>query len=83
LNMPQPVVDIYRRNLQRAYIQGIKPRVLGDSATQTELRPIALGALRTLIAQINTALPKVKDNDTALHLRDCRTEIDRILNPKI
>ena len=83
LNMLQPVVDIYRRNLQRAYIQGIKPRVLGDSATQTELRPIALGALRTLIAQINTALPKVKDNDTALHLRDCRTEIDRILNPKI
>jgi hypothetical protein len=82
LNAPQPTVDLYRRNLQRYYLSLMKAELVGDTATQTELRPLARGALRDLARAIDGAVVRVKDRDTALHLRDCRTTIDRILNPK-
>ena len=81
LILPQPKVDLYRRNLQRAYIQLAKPKVLGDAASQTDLKPILLGALRDLLKTIDRTIPKVTDSVTRLHLQDSRTEIDRILNP--
>ena len=82
LGTPLPAIDPYRRNLQRNYLQAMKPRVLGVTASQTDLKPLVLGALRDLAKAIDTALPKVKDAVTESHLRDCRTEISRILNPK-
>lgn len=82
LNQPNPTVDLYRRNLQRAYIQTVKSRVTGDSAAQNELKPILLGALRDLAATIDKVAPKTTDKNTKLHLQDSRAEIERILNPK-
>jgi hypothetical protein len=82
LNLPHPVMDLYRRNLQRAYLDTFKPVLVGETTTETELRPVARGALRDLAHSINLALPKVTDHETLLHLQDCRTQIDRILNPK-
>jgi len=82
LNMPHPAAGLYRRNLQRAYLETMKPVLATDTAAGTELRPIARGALKELMHAINVALPKVVDRETLLHLQDCNTQIDRILNPK-
>ncbi|HLJ54544.1 MAG TPA: zinc-dependent metalloprotease [Chthonomonadaceae bacterium] len=82
LSAPHPVMDLYRRNLQRAYLETMKPVLASDTTTGTELRPIARGALKELMHSINVALPRVTDHETMLHLQDCSTQIDRILNPK-
>lgn len=82
LDAPTPTVDIYRRNLQRSYLQVLKPRLNGDNATQTELRPVAEAALRALQPKVNIALARAKDPATLMHLRDCKTAIENILNPK-
>jgi len=81
LNMPHPAADLYRRNLQRAFLDAFKPYLVGET-TVNELRPIARGSLEDLAHQINIALPKTVDRETKLHLLDCRTMIDRILHPK-
>lgn len=80
---PAPVIDLYRRNLQRSYLQLLKPRLVGDGESQSDFRPIVRGALVRLLKKIDLALPKTKDAVTALHLQDSRKELDRILNPKI
>src|SRR5262249_14347722 len=74
LTQPNPVVDLYRQNLQRAYLSTMKGRLSGDGASQTTLRPIGTGALKDLAHQIDQALPKVKDRLTALHLQACRKD---------
>ena len=82
LDASAPAVDIYRRNLQRGYLQVLKPRLSTDMAAQTGLRPIVSTSLRALEAKLNVALGKTKDPTTAMHLRDCKNEIENILNPK-
>ena len=82
LGMAHPAMDLYRRNLQRAYLETLKPVLASDNTVGTELRPIARGALKDLGRSINAALPKVTDRETLLHLQDCSTQIERILNPK-
>lgn len=82
LNQPKPIVDLYRRNLQRAYLETYKGRLVGDGATQTDLRPLGTGALKRLAVTIDKAIPRSGDPVTALHLQDCRKQIERILNPK-
>lgn len=74
-------IDEYRRNLQRAYLEVYRGKLVGDAATTTELRGVAVWALKGLAATIDRALPKVKDKLSILHLQDCRREIDRILDP--
>ncbi|MDX1933171.1 MAG: zinc-dependent metalloprotease [Capsulimonadales bacterium] len=82
LNLTNPRVDAYRRNLQRAYLQTMRPRLVGDGASQSEFRPLASAALRGLKKQILLVLPKTTDPLTAEHLRDCQKQIDSILDPK-
>ena len=60
----------------------LKPVLANDATVGTELRPIARGALKDLTHSINLALPRITDRETLLHLQDCHTQIDRILNPK-
>lgn len=83
LNSPRPTVDLFRRNLQRTYLEILRPRLVGEGATQTELRPVGLGALQDLRRLLDRALPKTIDPDTLLHLHDCRNQVERILNPKV
>lgn len=82
LNTPAPTIDLYRRNLQRVYLKSLQPRLAGSSASQSDFRPIAAGSLRALQAKVDVALTRTKDTATLLHLRDCKTQIENILNPK-
>lgn len=82
LTQPRPAIGLYRRNLQRAYLELMRTRLTGDGATQSDLRPLARGALYTLARKIDAALRRTQDAQTALHLQDCRKVIERILNPR-
>ena len=82
LAQPDPQIDMYRRNLQRAYLRYLKPRLVGDGASQTDFRPIAIGSLRDLDKSIAQAIPKAKSPVVALHLQESRKDIQDILNPK-
>lgn len=82
LTAPAPRIELCRRSLQRAYLKTLAPRLVGDSASQSEFRPIATGALRALKLRVYAAIPKSTDKTTLLHLQDCKTQIENILNPK-
>jgi uncharacterized protein DUF4953/uncharacterized protein DUF5117/uncharacterized protein DUF5118 len=48
----------------------------------TDFRAVARAALQSLDVQLAAALPRTQDSMTRVHLRDCRREIELILNPK-
>jgi len=82
LDAPTPAVDIYRRNLQRSYLLALKPRLTSDPVGPSEFRPVVMASLRALQPKVNVALGKAKDPATLVHLRDCKNEIENLLNPK-
>jgi hypothetical protein len=51
------------------------------SMAQSDIRAFARGELTDLRGQIRTALPKVTDRETRLHLNDVLARIELILNP--
>jgi hypothetical protein len=89
------VVDPYRRALQRSYVNAMRARLAPPAAaaapaggggrggaagsTNTDVRGALRAELRTLDAQLRTALAKTSDRATRAHLEDCRTEIASIL----
>ncbi len=87
-------VDVYRRNLQRAFLETVEaelavpaarpgPAVGGaqDQRWNSDVRPVLRGELRGLDREIAAALPRSADRMTRLHLEDVRAEIARLLDP--
>jgi hypothetical protein len=74
LAKPATPINVYRRNLQRAYLDNMDSR-LNSGGGSTEVRALVRGELRALDRQIQTALPAVTDEVTRRHLQDCRDEI--------
>jgi hypothetical protein len=92
-------IDVYRRNLQRAYVETLANRINpppppagppgggggpgGQQAPSytSDARAILRGHLVELDTAIERAIPRAADGMTRLHLRDLRTEIERILDP--
>jgi hypothetical protein len=84
-------VDVYRRNLQRAFLEAANSRLNPSEAALTRANnpapnpahSDARAALRAALQDIDrmaaAALPKAGDAMTRIHLRDVRTEIERIL----
>jgi hypothetical protein len=77
------VVDAYRRNLQRAYIETLADRVNGRTAASDDARAFFRGELKTLDADLKSALAKTSDRPTKLHLEDIRMQIAHALDPAI
>jgi hypothetical protein len=98
LGHSSPRVDVYRRNLQRAYLEAVE-RTLdppppttqqagGPAAAQqprwaNDARPILRGELQELDRLAQQAIGRTADPMTRLHLRDVRLEIERLLNPRL
>lgn len=82
LDAPHPKVSLYDRVTQRAYLDTMDDRLNGSIATKTDLRPLAIGALKSLAKKIDKALPLAADSMTALHLQDARKTVERILTLK-
>ncbi|WP_428232079.1 zinc-dependent metalloprotease [Flavobacterium sp.] len=86
-------VTIYRRNLQRGYIdrmgammtEEIKPAdrsVLYYNVGQSDVRALVRGELTALKSTLLAAKAKPVNTETKYHYEDCIKRIDLILNPK-
>jgi hypothetical protein len=83
LDTPAQPIDIYRRNLQRSYLDVIDQRLNeGAAPPSDEVRSLLKGELRALDKQLATALPMATDEVTKRHLQDSRDEIAKILDPR-
>jgi hypothetical protein len=97
LTQGSPRVDVYRRNLQRAYIEGadrtINPPALPQNAPAqaqaqaaaargSDARALLRGELIELQRAVQSAVSRTGDPMTRLHLRDVNLEIERILDPR-
>jgi hypothetical protein len=91
-------IDVYRRNLQRAYIEEVNDKLnpaplpagvpswylamLGPSAAQMDAQALLRGELVDLQASITAAIPRAADTTTRLHLEDIKDRIKKLLDPK-
>jgi hypothetical protein len=88
-------IDVYRRNLQKLYVEKLtsllNPAPASSSSNQqapaelsklNDAPSIVKGHIRMLIAEIQKALPAVKDNSTRWHLQDTRDRLTESLDPK-
>ncbi len=90
----RPVVDVYRRNLQRGYIEQLSSlmtedertlpssiRYLGVDVSQSDIRAAARGSLRRVEAEARTALNRATDAATRDHLEDVVARVEAVLDP--
>jgi hypothetical protein len=80
LNGRNPRIDLYRRNLQRAYVDIMGAR-LGSADTSAETRSLIRGNLSDLAARMDAVTSSTTDTATRYHLQDLRLEIRKILDP--
>ncbi len=86
-------VDVYRRNLQRAFISAADSRLNPSDAALTrannpapnpassDVRGVLRAELQDIDRLVQQAIPRASDAMTRIHLRDVRTEIARVLEP--
>ncbi|MGQ9634408.1 MAG: zinc-dependent metalloprotease [Bryobacteraceae bacterium] len=84
LNSPSPVIDSYRRNLQRAYLDMLDDRLNPRSGAvpTDDTRALFRGELRAIDSWIAGRLGATTDRTTQFHLREMRDRIAQILDPK-
>ena len=85
-------VSVFRRNLQRAYIdrmaylmtETLDPKRSRQyfNVNQSDVRSIVRGELNQLKRGLNVASKAAVNTDTKYHYRDCIERIDMILDPK-
>ncbi|OOG78854.1 zinc-dependent metalloprotease [Algoriphagus sp. A40] len=89
-------IDVHRRALQRAHIERLELLLTGDlpaipaqfrqfvgpqiNASQSDIRPMARGELKTLQTQIRAAIGRTSDRMSKLHLEDALARIEKILS---
>lgn len=81
LATPAKPIDIYRRNVQRAYLDALDARLNGTEPSD-EVRALLKGELKSLRGQVATAAAVATDVATKRHLEDAKEQIDVILDPK-
>jgi len=81
LDKPGAAADIYRRNLQRSYLDSVDDRLNGATAPSDEVRALLKGELRALDQQLKKALPGLTDEATRRHVQDSIDQIAISLEP--
>ncbi|WP_066404365.1 zinc-dependent metalloprotease [Flavisolibacter tropicus] len=87
--------DMYRRNLQKAYVERVIALLPTDAAAtpsaspvpvintkNTDVPSIARGHLTELLAEVRSAINRTNDKVSKYHLMDIAQRIDQTLNPK-
>jgi hypothetical protein len=82
LSTPAVPIDLYRRNVQRAYLDTIDARLNGGAVPSAEIRSLLRGELRVVDQQVARALPAVVDVETRRHLQDVRETISTTLDSR-
>jgi hypothetical protein len=91
-------IDVHRRSLQRAHLERLGVLMTQDepsvpaqyrsyvgpqiNASQSDIRPMARGELKTLQRQITAAIPRTSARLSKLHLEDALENIKATLDPK-
>jgi len=90
-------IDVYRRNLQLAYLDRInyimnedqssiptwaRGRITTVKVGQSDIRTIAVGQLLELRKEIKKSMKKSYDKMSTMHLEMASSKINRILNGK-
>jgi hypothetical protein len=85
-------VSIYRRNLQRAYLERMeylmKEEMKSDrsadyyNVAQSDIRALVRGELATLKTELGVAKSRAINTETKYHYADCMERIALILDPK-
>ncbi len=96
LAAPRPTVDAYRRNLHRAYLDIVNNKLNAPPTPTPQGLPAGFAAmfissgderafyraeLRSLNAQLGSALARTTDRATRAHIEASRDHIAKILNP--
>jgi len=96
LNSPTPVVDAYRRNLHRAYLDIANNKLNAPAATLPQGLPASFAAmfitsgderafyraeLREISAAAEAAMGRATDRATKIHLQAVQDQIGKILDP--
>ena len=91
------VVDVYRRNLQKAYVEkllsllnggtqtinfGGQMVTIGTDTKNTDVSSYARGQLKVLQGELNAAIPAIADKMTKYHYQDVVERIKKGLDPK-
>ena len=85
-------MDGFRRNIQKVYVERMKYLLTEQmtpspfardfyNVSQSDVRSIVRGELKTLLASLQTAKGKYADKETAYHVADCIDRIQTALNP--
>jgi hypothetical protein len=74
-----PSLDLYDRQLQRAYVLTLAGKLENKAS---DARPLAIGELKRIHSSVTAVIPKAKDRATSLHLDDLRRQIEEALMPK-
>jgi len=80
LDEPKPVIDLYRRVEQRAYVTTMDDKVNGPP--NSEMPSLALEAVKVLAGRIDKALARTSDPETFAHLAEVRRQIGLIVDGK-
>jgi hypothetical protein len=98
LKAPTVRIDVYRRGLQRAYLEAAErvvyppqpaaspvliPGLPATPRFSSDARPALRGHLLELDRAVQAAIGRAADGMTRLHLRDVHLEIERLLDPKV
>jgi len=85
-------VDVYRRNLQRAYVQRMTYLMTEDlnrertrryfNVNQSDIRALVRGELNTLQLRLKNAANRKLNTETKYHYLDISERIELVLNPR-
>lgn len=79
LRLPRVKIDVYRRNLQRVYLEIAANRLSGPGSDEKSLYASELKALDEAIA---VAMPNAQDGETKAHLEAVRLQISMAMEPR-
>lgn len=77
-----PVVDAFRRNMQRAYLETFDARIHA-ATTGDEMRALLKNELRMLDGRLRAIAASARDAATQAHVQDARDQIERTLDPRV
>lgn len=88
-------IDVYRRNLQRAYVERLEYLMTEEQSggnrfgsrtninvSQSDIRPVVRAELKALDSALRTANSRTRDRMSKFHIQDLRERIELVLNPK-
>ena len=75
-------VDVFRRNLQKSYIERVGSLLNDKASKNTDIHSIIRGELTVLKYQVNTASKRAINTISKYHYKDCLARINEFLNPK-